>query len=50
MTGNKQAIEFFVDEDPVSFRERLVIGIAGTLAFVPGPFYRASVLSVEKTS
>lgn len=31
---------FFLDEDPMEFHGRLVLGIAGMLAFAPGPGYR----------
>ena len=31
---------FFLDEDPMTFHGRLVLQIAGSLTFVPGPEYR----------
>jgi hypothetical protein len=37
---NREAVEFFLDEDPVVFHRRVLIQVAGTLAFVPGPDYR----------
>lgn len=37
---NRNSAEFFLDEDPHVFYQRVKIGIAGTLAFVPGPDYR----------
>lgn len=36
---NRDSVEFFLDEDPIIFDGRLVIRVAGTLAFVPGPDY-----------
>jgi hypothetical protein len=33
--------EFFLDEDPQVFAGRLKLKVAGTLAFVPGPEYKA---------
>ena len=36
--------EFFLDEDPHVFQEHLTLSVAGTLAFVPGPEYRAPVI------
>ncbi len=37
---NRNSVEFFLDEDPHVFCQRVKIGIAGTLAFVPGPDYQ----------
>jgi hypothetical protein len=37
---NRDAAEFFLDEDPVVFHGRVMIRVAGILAFVPGPDYR----------
>ena len=36
---NRDAVEFFLDEDPAILREKVMIQVAGTLAFVPGPDY-----------
>jgi hypothetical protein len=37
---DRDAAEFFLDEDPVTFHGRLSLQIAGSLTFVPGPEYR----------
>ena len=37
---DRDAAEFFLDEDPMTFHGRLVLEVAGSLAFVPGPGYR----------
>ena len=37
---DRDAAEFFLDEDPMIFHGRLTLEIAGSLAFVPGPGYR----------
>ena len=37
---DRDSAEFFLDEDPVTFHGRLVLEVAGSLAFVPGPEYR----------
>ena len=36
---DRDAAEFFLDEDPMAFHGRLSIQVAGSLAFVPGPEY-----------
>jgi hypothetical protein len=36
---DRDAAEFFLDEDPMTFHGRLSIQVAGSLAFVPGPEY-----------
>lgn len=36
---DRDAAEFFLDEDPMTFHGRLSIQTAGSLAFVPGPEY-----------
>jgi Diacylglycerol kinase catalytic domain len=36
---DRDAAEFFLDEDPVTFHGRLSLQVAGSLAFVPGPEY-----------
>ncbi len=37
---DRDAVEFFLDEDPMTFHGRLNLEVAGSLAFVPGPEYR----------
>lgn len=37
---NRNSAEYFLDEDPHVFYQRVKIGVAGTLAFVPGPDYQ----------
>jgi hypothetical protein len=37
---DRNAAEFFLDEDPMTFHGRLTLQVAGSLAFVPGPEYR----------
>jgi hypothetical protein len=36
---DREAVEFFLDEDPVRAYGRLTLEVAGSLAFVPGPLY-----------
>ncbi len=36
---DRDAAEFFLDEDPVTFHGRLSLQVAGSFAFVPGPEY-----------
>jgi hypothetical protein len=36
---DRDSSEGFLDEDPLAFSSRIVIEVAGTLAFVPGPAY-----------
>jgi Diacylglycerol kinase catalytic domain len=36
---DRDAAEFFLDEDPMVFHGRLTLQVAGSLAFVPGPAY-----------
>jgi len=38
--SNRDAVEFFLDEDPVVFHSNMLIQVAGTLAFVPGQDYQ----------
>ena len=38
--SNRDAVEFFLDEDPMVFYGRVSIQVAGILAFVPGPYYQ----------
>jgi hypothetical protein len=40
--SNRDAVEFFIDEDPVVFQGSVRIRIAGTLAFIPGQDYQQS--------
>jgi hypothetical protein len=37
---DRNAAEFFLDEDPTTFHGWLALQVAGSLAFVPGPEYR----------
>ncbi len=37
---DRDAAEFFLDEDPMTFHGWLSLQVAGSLAFVPGPEYR----------
>ena len=37
---DRDAAEFFLDEDPVTFHGQLSLQIAGSMTFVPGPEYR----------
>jgi diacylglycerol kinase family enzyme len=37
---DRERIEFFLDEDPVTTCGRLNLGVAGSVAFVPGPDYQ----------
>jgi diacylglycerol kinase family enzyme len=36
---DRECVEFFLDEDPVTTYGRLSLGVAGSIAFVPGPEY-----------
>ncbi len=38
--ADRDGVEFFLDEDPLVFHSRVLIQVAGTLAFVPGQDYR----------
>lgn len=37
---DRESVEFFLDEDPVTTCGRLSLGVAGSIAFVPGPDYQ----------
>lgn len=37
---DRDAAEFFLDEDPMTFHGRLSLQVAGSLTFIPGPEYR----------
>ena len=37
---DRNEVEFFLDEDPVTTYRQLRFGVAGSIAFVPGPDYR----------
>jgi Diacylglycerol kinase catalytic domain len=37
---DRNCVEFFLDEDPVTTYRRLKLGVAGSIAFVPGPKYQ----------
>lgn len=36
---DRDRVEFFIDEDPIMTYKRLTLGIAGSIAFIPGPDY-----------
>jgi hypothetical protein len=36
---DRERVEIFLDEDPAEFAARLSVGVAGSVAFVPGPGY-----------
>jgi hypothetical protein len=38
---DRDCVEFFLDEDPLTTYGRLSLGVAGSIAFVPGPNYQA---------
>jgi hypothetical protein len=46
---DRDAVEFFLDEDPMTFHGRLTLQVAGSLDFVPGPEYRFRSESVART-
>lgn len=37
---DRDCVEFFLDEDPVTTHKRLSLTVAGSIAFVPGPKYQ----------
>ncbi|MFN2491558.1 MAG: diacylglycerol kinase family protein [Pyrinomonadaceae bacterium] len=37
---DRKSVEFFLDEDPLTAFGRLRVGVAGSIAFVPGPDYQ----------
>lgn len=37
---DRDCVEFFLDEDPVTTYKQLRLGVAGSIAFVPGPNYQ----------
>ena len=37
---DRDCVEFFLDEDPVTTHKQLTLGVAGSIAFVPGPNYQ----------
>lgn len=37
---DRDTVEFFLDEDPVTTYKQLSLGVAGSIAFVPGPDYQ----------
>jgi diacylglycerol kinase family enzyme len=39
---NHDRVEFFLDEDPVTTCGQLRLGVAGSIAFVPGPDYQSN--------
>ena len=38
--ADDEAVEFFLDEDPVTTYKKLTLSVAGSIAFVPGPDYQ----------
>lgn len=38
---DRDCVEFFLDEDPVTTYKHLSLGVAGSIAFVPGPDYQS---------
>jgi len=42
---DRDHVEFFLDEDPVTTCGRLSLGVAGSVAFVPGPDYERTGVS-----
>lgn len=38
--ADDDAVEFFLDEDPVTTYKKLTLSVAGSIAFVPGPDYQ----------
>jgi diacylglycerol kinase family enzyme len=38
---DQDCVEFFLDEDPVTTYRHLSLGVAGSIAFVPGPNYQS---------
>lgn len=41
---DRECVEFFLDEDPVTTYGQVTFGVAGSLAFVPGPDYQNGVM------
>jgi hypothetical protein len=39
---DRECVELFLDEDPVTTCKRLTLEVAGSIAFVPGPDYASS--------
>jgi diacylglycerol kinase family enzyme len=39
--ADDDAVEFFLDEDPVTTYKKLTLSVAGSIAFVPGPDYQS---------
>ena len=46
---DRDAVEFFLDEDPMTFHDQLSLQVAGSLAFVPGQGYRFTSVSEVRT-
>jgi hypothetical protein len=40
---DRECVEFFLDEDPLTTYGRLTLGVAGSIAFVPGPNYQTKI-------
>ena len=41
--ADREYVEFFLDEDPLTSYGSVTLGIAGSIAFVPGPNYQSKV-------
>ena len=41
---DRECVEFFLDEDPVTTYGQVTFGVAGSIAFVPGSDYRSGVM------
>ena len=39
---NKACSEFFLDENPMVWRKKIKVQVAGKLAFVPGPNFKTT--------
>jgi len=45
---DRDRVDFFLDEDPLTTHQRLTLGVAGSIAFVPGPNYALTDRGVSK--
>jgi hypothetical protein len=41
---DRECVEFFLDEDPVTTYGQVTFGVAGSIAFVPGSDYQSGVV------
>ena len=41
---DRECVEFFLDEDPVTTYGQVTFGVAGSIAFIPGPDYQSGVM------